>query len=273
MRILPLFFICLSLCTCDRAAELPREGPVTITRDQISLTVEPEYGGRITSLTFDGIEVLRTERDSAGFTFGSTAWPSPQSDWKWPPPAALDREPYTLQRLDSNSILLISEEDPQTKLTLQKRFRLGPESDIGLTYWLTYKGDSTLSVAAWENTRLPYAGRIEFAADSIRERHPGTVVGKDSLRTIHFDEQHTEPTKIFANLDTVPAVYYNDGVALEKHTVVTDFYRTAPEQAPLEIYLDPTRNLVEFELQGDYRKLSYGQTTTLRSKWVLRATE
>jgi hypothetical protein len=62
-------------------------------------------------------------------------------------------------------------------------------------------------------------------------------------------------------------------VALEKHTVVTDFYRTAPEQAPLEIYLDPTRNLVEFELQGDYRKLSYGQTTTLRSKWVLRATE
>jgi hypothetical protein len=27
---------------------------------------------------------------------------------------------------------------------------------------------------------------------------------------------------------------------------------------------------VEFELQGDYRKLSYGQTSTLRTKWVIQ---
>jgi hypothetical protein len=270
MRTVILLAAVALLCTCDRAPEIPQEGPLTITRGVITLTVEPEYGGRITSLTYDGREILRTQRDSAGYTFGSTAWTSPQSDWQWPPPAVLDREPYTVQRLDSTSILLISQEEPATKLTLQKRYRLGPDSDIGLTYWLTYRGDSTLSVAAWENTRLPFAGRIEFAADSVRERHPGTIASNDSLRTLHFDDTHGEPTKVFANLDTVPATYYNDGIALEKHTVVQDFYRVAPGQAPLEIYLDPSRDLVEFELQGDYRKLSYGQTSTLRTKWVIQ---
>jgi hypothetical protein len=272
MRYLFLLFVFVWVSTCDRAPELPQEGPVTISRDGISLTVEPDYGGRITSLTLNGKEVLQTQRDSAGLTFGSTAWPSPQSDWDWPPPPTLDREPYTLQRLDSTSILLISKEDPDSGLTLQKRYRLGPQRDIGLTYWLTYRGDSTLSVAAWENTRLPYRGRITFTADSVRVRDelPATVETRDSVHTIVFDERHERPTKIFANLDTVPVSFHTDDFVLEKHTVVQDFYRVAPGQAPLEIYFNPQAGFMEFELQGDYRKLSYGQTATLRTKWVLR---
>ncbi len=66
----PLFFglCCLCfLCTCDTAQEAsPAPGPFVLTRDSITLTVDASYGGRITSLTYGGQEVLSTLRDSSG---------------------------------------------------------------------------------------------------------------------------------------------------------------------------------------------------------------
>ena len=272
VRQLTLLFSCLLLCTCGPAPDdaEQQDSPITLTRDSLSLTVDPTYGGRIVSLTYGGKELLNTVRDSSGFTYGSTAWPSPQADWGWPPPTTIDRGPYEVQRVEEHSVTMISQ-PAENGLVLQKRFRLGPDSDVGLTYWLTNRGDSTLSVAAWEVTRLPYGGRIEFMADSIRsDREGATVETRDSLfRTIHFDERHQQPTKVFANLDSVPVSYYHDGLVLRKETIVTDFYRVAPGQAPLEVYLDPPRQFAEFELQGDYRQLGYGETTTLRVRWIV----
>ncbi len=245
----------------------PQDGPITLTRDSISLTVDPSYGARLTSLKYGDRELLNVVRDSTGFTYGSTAWPSPQSDWSWPPPAALDREPYTVQKVDEHSVLLLGKED-SSGLVFQKRYRLGPDSDIGLTYWLTYNRDTARAVAAWEVTRLPYTGRIEFFADSVRtEKSDGVVESQDSFRTIYLDDRHPAPAKVFANLDSIPVRYYVDGLVLEKHTVVQDFYRVAPGQAPLEVYIEPQRKFAELELQGDYRELRYGETATLRTKW------
>ena len=247
-------------------------GPITLVRDSISLTVDPSDGGRIVSLRYGNREVLPTGRDSMGFTYGSVAWPAPQADWNWPPPAALDRDAYTVQQVEDHSVMLISKPDPATGLVLQKRYRLGPASDIGLTYWLTNKGDTTRSVGAWEVTRLPYGGEFTFYSDSLRtEMGPAaTVETTDSMRRIVLDERHSGKIKVFADLDSIPVLYRRDGLVLEKHTVVTDFYRVAPGQAPLEIYLDPAAGFVELELHGDYRRLGYDETSTLRTKWVLR---
>ena len=247
-------------------------GPITLVRDSISLTVDPADGGRIVSLRYGNREVLPTGRDSMGFTYGSVAWPAPQAEWNWPPPAALDRDAYTVQQVEDHSVMLISKPDPVTGLVLQKRYRLGPDSDIGLTYWLTNKGDTTRSVGAWEVTRLPYGGEFAFYSDSLRtEMGPAaTVETSDSMRRIVLDERHSGKIKVFADLDSIPVLYRRDGLVLEKHTVVTDFYRVAPGQAPLEIYLDPAAGFVELELHGDYRRLGYDETSTLRTKWVVR---
>ena len=269
IRILTLLLAALLLCTCGPAPDdvPPQDGPITLTRDSISLTIDPSYGARLTSLKYGDRELLNVVRDSMGFTYGSTAWPSPQADWNWPPPAALDREPYTVQKVEEHSILLMGKED-SSGLVFQKRYRLGPDSDIGFTYWLTYNGDTARSVAAWEVTRLPYAGHIEFFADSVRtEKSDGVVESQDSFRTIHLDDRHPAPAKVFADLDSIPVRYYVDGLVLEKHTVVQDFYRVAPGQAPLEVYIEPQRKFAELELQGDYRELRYGETATLRTKW------
>ena len=258
------------LFTCGPAPENDGLGQgelITLTRDSLSLTVDPNYGGRLISVKYGERELLSTVRDSMGFRYGSTAWASPQADWGWPPPAALDRDPYTVQQVEAHSVLLKGKET-EDGLVLQKRYRLGPDSDIGLTYWLTYNGDTVRSVAAWEVTRLPYRGRIEFYADSVRsERTENLLTSRDSFHTIYFDERHTAPGKVFATLDSVPARYFVDDLVLEKHTVVTELHRVAPGQAPLEIYVDPPKQFAEFELQGDYRELRYGETATLRTKW------
>ena len=264
-----LLLLLLQLFTCGPAKNgaPAQDEPITITRDSLSLTVDPTLGGRLVSVRYGDRELLNTVRDSTSFTYGSTAWPSPQADWNWPPPPALDREPYTVQQVEEHSILLKGGET-EDGLVFQKRYRLGPDSDIGLTYWLTYNGDTARSVAAWEVTRLPYTGRVEFYADSVRtEKTESIVESQDSFRAIYFDGRHTAPAKVFADLDSIPVKYYVDGLVLEKHTVVTDFYRVAPGQAPLEVYIDPPRNFAELELQGDYRELRYGETATLRTKW------
>ena len=272
LRSCPFLLCILFLLGCsDRPEPLAAE-PITLRRENISLTVDPARGGRLVSLRYAGKEVLSELRDSMGFQYGSVSWPGPQADWNWPPPAALDRDAYTVQKVEQHAVLLISDPDPVTGLVLQKRYRLGPDSDIGLTYWITNRGDTTRAVGAWEVTRLPYAGYFEFFSDSLRvERGNARTLDSDgNHHRIVLDDRQAQTTKVFAMLDTVPATYVNNGVVLEKHTVVTDYYRVAPGQAPLEIYLAPEAGFVEFELHGDYRKLGFGETSTLRSKWVLR---
>ena len=272
LRLLPALLVMMlaAFAACTEPSGASPRDLITLTRDSITLVVDPNRGGRLSSLTYGGQEVLSTGDDSTGYSVGSVAWYSPQEDWNWPPPATFDRAAFSVQRVEKHSVLLISDRDSLTGLVLQKRYRLGPDSDIGLTYWLTNKGDTTVSVAPWEVTRIPYDGTITFFSDSLR-----TLSGKpltesdDSLHVVHLDERHTGKGKLFASLDSIPVTYVRDGLRFEKHTVVTDYYRVAPGQAPLEIYVDPARRFAEFELQGDYRTLGYDQTTTLRTRWVL----
>lgn len=256
------------LCTCDRAQEDDQQ-PITLTRESISITVDPNLGGRITSLTYGGREILQTVSDSGGYNTGSTAWTSPQKDWGWPPPATFDSDTFTVQRVKDHEILMISQPD-SSGLKMQKRVRLGLDSDVGLTYWLTYEGEGTRSVAAWENTRLPYDGYLTFVSDSVRLRDVTSIDTAGTRVRVTFDERQTQPAKLFASLvDTIAPAYHHDGIVLRKETAVHELYRTAPEQAPLEVYWNPERGFVEFELQGDYRELRYGETATLRTRWVV----
>lgn len=265
-----LYLLVLLMVGCNGNSETDHAAPVVISRGPITLTVEPAIGARISSLTFNGVELLKTSRDSLNLQWGSTAWSSPQEDWQWPPIAAFDTEPYTVTELRENVLLLEGPLDPGTLLRMRKRISLGPNNDVGLTYWLTNEGVSSIKVALWENTRLPYAGRFEFAADSIRGttgQLPAEL--KDSIYTVYADDRHPKRLKIFADLPKKVASYYHNGLVLRKHHVANAFYRVAPGQAPLEIYLDRPAGFVEFELQGDYRLLEPGESNNLRVRWEI----
>src|SRR5882757_3732250 len=60
-----------------------------------SMDIDAHLGGRITSFLVDGRNFLTDDKVDS-LNWGSTFWPSPQSDWDWPPPAAIDNEPYTV---------------------------------------------------------------------------------------------------------------------------------------------------------------------------------
>jgi len=260
----------LILSACTPAVDFTE--PITITRDGLSLTVDPQLGGRITSLTLNGKEVLKTSRDELNLQWGSTAWTSPQSDWEWPPIATFDSEPFTMDQPREHVLLLESARDSATLLRMIKRITLGPDSDVGITYWITNEGGSSVQVAAWENTRLPYAGYIEFQSDSLRgdqDTLPVSVV--DSTYVIHFDDRHTERQKVFADLATDSVTYYGNGIRFCKYTAITNLFHTPPGQAPLEVYFDPAAGFMEFELHGYYRRIEPKASADLRVRWKIEA--
>lgn len=266
IALFPLLF----LATCSSADAIATDS-ITLSRGPLSLTVDPAIGGRISSLTYAGKEILKTSRDSLNLQWGSTAWTSPQADWGWPPIATFDANAFEVEELRENVLLLVSDRDSATLLRMRKRISLGAKAEVGLTYWLTNEGNTTIKVGAWENTRLPYAGRIEFQADSIRFGKDTTPVAyHDSIAAIYFDERHSSREKVFADLAVDSVTHYNDGLALTKYTAITHLFNTAPEQAPLEVYFDPKAGFMEFELHGEYKLLEPGESVSLRVKWKVR---
>lgn len=265
-----LLFLLLPGCGSENPAPAAPPPPVTLSRDHLTLTVEPALGGRIASFTYKGRELLRTERDSADLHWGSTGWTAPQQDWNWPPPATFDRGPFAITRQDEHSIVLESAVDPVTNLQMTKRIRLGRENDIGVTYYVTNRGSEAVTVAAWENTRLPYGGRIEFAADSVRTAvAPFDLAPENDDRyVLHFDDRHPRPAKVFADINGEWVTYHHpNGLILRKTTAVRDYHQVPPTEAPLEIYLDRPGGFTEFELIGEYKRIEFDEPSTLRTRW------
>ena len=62
-----------------------------------------DKGGLITAWKLDGRNVLLATADSDSLD-GSTFWPSPQSDWDWPPPHAIDAAPYASTVMQGSSL-------------------------------------------------------------------------------------------------------------------------------------------------------------------------
>ena len=261
--LLPLFFGC--------GEEPDPYAAVTLSRGDLELTVDPVVGGRLASLKFRGQELLQTTRDSANLHWGSVAWTSPQADWGWPPPPAFDSAPFLVTDTKENRIILEGPLDSASMLRMRKRYVLTANNEVGLTYWVTNESAEPRTVALWENTRLPYAGRIEFAvADSLGYwRSELALSEQDSVYTLHLDDRHAADGKIFTSLDSGYVDYLVNGIRLRKESVVTDWYRVAPGQAPLEIYADPAGGFTELELQGDLRTLQYGESNNLRVRWTV----
>lgn len=251
---------------------LPSTDPITLTAAGVSVTVDPSYGARITSYQYKGREILQTKRDSAGLMFGSTVWTSPQADWNWPPPAVFDTEPYEVVKLRDNVYVFTSGLDENSGFQLEKRVQLMANGELGLRYKVKNETGMSTQVAAWEVTRLPYAGYIEFfVSDTIyTDKGELGVELRDDKGRIYFDEQSTTPRKIFATLRDTAVRYHHDGLVFTKQTMITARNQTVPGQMPLEVYLDPVEGFVEFELQGGAYNLETGQEATMRTKWTVR---
>jgi len=97
-----------------------------------NMTIDPKKGGRIASFKLGNYEFL-AGKDIEPDNYGSTFWPSPQSNWNWPPPAVLDHEPYQVENKDK-SIKVTSEKDHSTGFQFIKEFSAGKKNRLDITY-------------------------------------------------------------------------------------------------------------------------------------------
>lgn len=247
----------------------------TLTNGSLSVSVDPTVGGRISSLQYDGVEVLKTTRDPANLQWGSTVWLSPQSAWGWPPHATFDSDPYTLERPEENTLLLKSAVDSATQLQLYKQLTLTDDA-LDLTFTLHNRGDSTRTYGLWSNTRLPYAGHLLFQrGDSIRvEKIADPVERYPAMTVIRFEDRHPKNGKVFADLRDGGVTYYSpDSLAFTQRSTLLDYAAVAPGQAPLEVYLAPEDGFAEFEMQGPHRAIAPGDSLVFDLQWTIGKSE
>ena len=83
--------------------------------------VDAAKAGRIADVLARGQEHPDRAQTPEDNNWGSTFWPSPQSDWSWPPPAEIDPGAYTAQ-VSEGSLLVSSAMAPGLGLAVSKRF-------------------------------------------------------------------------------------------------------------------------------------------------------
>lgn len=286
MNVTKLIYILLVLCWSCGSRQAPKNGLIApeerdgrylfrVANQQ--LMVDPALGGRITSLTIDGRNFL-TGADVNDFNWGSTFWPSPQRVWKWPPPAALDNEPYTV-RSTGPALKLQSQLDPQTGLVVTKEISASNDpTHYTIRYTLTNAAEEAQGVAPWEVTRVHTGGVAFFPTgqgDMWGGLLPLTTVS-DGIAWFTYAAEKL-PTKGDRQLYTDGAegwMAYLDGrtVLIKKFTDVP-LAKNAPSEGEIELFASEVKSgegYVEIEHQGAYEILAPGDSLTWEVVWYLR---
>jgi hypothetical protein len=272
-----LFFMLSSYCQSQKADIKNRAGHYIIQVNGQQLEVDPANGGRISALTVDGRNFL-TDSNVNRFNWGSTFWPSPQSDWDWPPSSELDNQPYSAEEKD-NVLKMVSRKDPKSGLVVTKEFS-GSNVDGAFTlkYTLTNKSDTPRRVAPWEVTRVHTNG-IAFFPLGKGEKRGGLLpltFDKHGICWFTYDSSKV-PVKGDSQLYTDGSegwfAQVNGDLILVKKFPDFPYDKSAPKEAEVELYANraaPEKSYVEIEHQGSYEQLMPGQSLTWEMTWYLR---
>lgn len=285
-----LLFLLFVLCACSNSASDNAEATTTapenglhyqtLTAGPLQMAIDPKMGARIASFTYEGKEILKTSRDKENMQWGSTAWTSPQSGWTSLTPG-FDNVEYDFSITAENRMHFYSPIDPVSSLQVIKSIRLAVDEARGplatVRYQVYNRGTVPVKIAAWENTRVPFAGETRFPLQG--ELNLGTEAGEpkiveaDSTRLLVFDKEQPNNQKIFCELP-VPAnrkylfnTYENNDLLLIKSwkrpTTV------APGQSRLEISMSPEAGFAELGIQGTYKEIKPKEFVDLIVFWQL----
>jgi hypothetical protein len=247
---------------------------------QAVFSVDAAKGGRIVEFSLVGRNLLTAEPESADagdVNWGSTFWPSPQSDWNWPPPVEIDAEPYAVTVTDG---LLILQSAPSATLgfSVTKTFSVDEAAGaMQIDYAFTNEGRTAKSVAPWEISRVA-GGGLTFFPKGTGTPRAGSVALLD-LRiaggVAWLDYDATTATansaqKVYADgAEGWLAHATGDLLFVKSFTDVTTT-QAAPGEAEIELYTDAPHTYLELENQGVYARVRPGATATWRVRWFLR---
>ncbi len=233
--------------------------------------VTPEHGARITSLRHEGQELL-TQQGAENYpdALGSTFWPSPQT-WDWPPPEAIDNAAYTASVDPAGIITTQGQPHEGTSLRVDKKFRanLARES-IEIDYSMTNIGSAAVSWAPWEITRMPPNG-IAFWPTGGAPFGDTPMATQAAAGHTWCDPRQTEgEAKVFADGAGGFLAYLLGDRILIKQFQDQPASAAAPNEAEVELYVNPAHDYIEVENQGAYASIAPGATITWRVVWYVR---
>lgn len=241
--------------------------------------VDASVGGRITEFSARGENVLCPLDDLGAWTNGgSTFWTSPQSAWGWPPNPLVDRAQYSA-RLDGAAARLTLESPPfelsGSTLTLTKRFWPDLEREAVMVEYVVQNHGPAVSLAGWEISRVPAAGRTFFAGREARALGglPSPLTTSEASGWIWMEhaEQHAE-AKLGADAVGGFVGYAGPRLLFLKTFDAEPPATSAPGEAQVELYVKPG-SYVEIEQQGPYRELGAGAELAYRVAWYIRSLE
>jgi hypothetical protein len=237
--------------------------------------VDAAKAGRVVRFSLASKNILSAAKNPEDNNWGSTFWPSPQSDWNWPPPAEIDPGAYTAQ-VSGSSVLLASPTVPGLGLSVTKRYSVDPASDaIVIEYGLVNRGDKPRSVAPWEITRVAAGGLTFFPmGEGSPSKGPQELLRLhilDGVAWFAYDARAvSSDQKVFADGGEGWIAHAAGDLLLVKAFADISAKQAAPGEAEIEIYTDAGKSYIEVENQGAYVSLAPGAVMTWTVRWFLR---
>jgi hypothetical protein len=252
------------------------EGTVyTFTFGDTVFAVDAAKGGRIVTFSLAGKNILTAAKNSEDNNWGSTFWPSPQSDWNWPPPSQIDPGPYQAQ-VSGATLSLSSPTAAELGLAVTKKFTVDTATDaLTIDYGLVNHGTQACKVAPWEITRVASGGLTFFPmGDGAPRKGMQALLNLQIAGGVAWFACDTvaakSDQKVFADGHEGWIAHVDGNLLLVKAFADTPVAQAAPGEAEIELYTDAAHSYVEVENQGAYASLAPGATATWTVRWFLR---
>lgn len=245
-----------------------RNGKHALEFDDVYFEVDPKVGGRVTSFSIGGFDVL-SGSDVDADSYGSTFWTSPQSDWGWPPPAELDRAPYSLVA-DRDTLTLTGAPNLALGVRVTKQFSADRvRGAIALKYVIHNLSNTPKRYAPWEVSRVHSRGLTFFPTGPL-STGPLRVERLGVGTWFAHDPEALDEVgqKSFAGGTHGFLAHTARGLIYIKSFTDVPPELRAPGEAEIEIYAN--NRYVEVEVQGPYSVIDPGESVSWTVRWYLR---
>lgn len=247
-----------------------------IKQGKISMEIMPKVAGRVSSLKYDGHEILVAITDLDKITdWGTVFWSSPQSEWSWPPIDTLDSKPYTLGS-NEDRLVLTSDIDKKTGYQFTKTYLPVGDDRIAVTYRITNHSDHEKNVAPLEVTRLPPSGELFYPrgdTDPISGIfYPLDIQNVDELTWYQYDAKkiRTDHHKVMQDGKEGWVAYVDQGYLLVKEFADNPPAAIAEGEREIEIFTHVEHIFIEMKQQGASVALAPGAHLEWTVTWLVK---
>jgi hypothetical protein len=255
----------------DNVAPVRRGTRLRFEAGQVVLEIDAACGGRIVEYSLDERNVLFDcdDEDKRGSTF----WTSPQAAWSWPPPPEIDRDPYTVRRIDPAGVSLTSRPSAVLGVSVEKSFAMASNGSVTIDYRIEDAATDVRAVAPWEVTRVPRSGVSFFPRGASVHRSPRfpapSCSESEGLVWLEHASHGGIDRKLHAEGPGGWLAHADAGLLFVKTFENVPPEAQATDESMVEIFVSGGAPYVELEAQGACQRLKPGTSLTWRVVWQL----